>query len=290
MSETQTTDIEVSEPEIEALPEAGGLVTTSKEGIDDLLYLADNIDKVIAAQNKIRGAIMGLAQPGDWVLFGNDKEKAGKAELGFAGAMRIASTLGVNFTNWEAKKEAERDDLGEFYRWEFEVDASYRNRTIRVYGRASSRDKLLGKVGGVYRPLHDIDEGNIKMIARRAAMKEGTKVLFGLHHMDPEYIKKFGITLVSAGGYSFKSQETNVAETPNAVSVMVEEAILLKSGKSASGKPWTLYKITGTEGDVFHTFSATDLEVAHRAKAAGTPVTISFTVTEKGGKNITSIK
>src|SRR3990167_6591528 len=136
--------VDVLEPELEAGPEASGLVVTSKTAVEDTLYIADNIEKLIDAQNRIRAAVMKLAQPGDWVLFG-EKEK-GKAEIGFAGAMRIGSVLGVNFTNWEAKKEIGRDEIGEWYRWEFEADVSSRGRNVRVYGRASSRDKFLGKV------------------------------------------------------------------------------------------------------------------------------------------------
>src|SRR3990167_6388696 len=167
-------DIEAVEPEIESENEETGLVRTTKEGIDSMLALADNIDRLIEAQNKIRTAVMKLAQPGDWVLFGKEGE-GGKAEIGFAGCMRIASTLGVNFTNWTHSKELNRDEIGEYYRHEYECDVSYRGRLVRVFGRASSRDKFLGKVKGEYRPLSEIDEGNIKMIARRAAMKEGTR-------------------------------------------------------------------------------------------------------------------
>lgn len=198
-----TKDLEVVEDEIEAGPEAGGLVSAGvNAGVADQLYLAENINKMIDAQNRIRIAILGLAQPGDWVIFGGKDTQ--KAEIGFAGSARIASTLGISFTNWTGIKQTGTDEKGEWYRWEFECDASMGKRMVRVYGRAGSRDKFFGKKDGEFKPLHDVDEGNVKMAARRAAMKEGTKVICGLHHMDPEFLISKGVKLTSAGGYEFK--------------------------------------------------------------------------------------
>ena len=280
-------EIETLDQEIEALPEAGGQRDTgnSQQAITDMLFLADNIDKMIEAQNKIRSAVLKLAQPGDWVLFGNGE--ASKAEIGFAGAMRIGSTLGVSFTNWDSKKETGHDTIGSWYRWECECDVSYKGRLCRVYGRASSRDKFFGKEKGEYKELHEIDEGNIKIIARRSAMKEGVKVLFGLHHMDPEFIKKYGIKLSSAGGHTFKSQDKKADET-NALQDEVLSAEIAKEGEK-NGKKWKLHKIIIGNGTELFSWKDEDYQVALKAKALKMLVRISFTVTDKGGKQITAI-
>ena len=283
----QIEEIEPMEAEIEAENEETGLVKTTKESIDSMLALAENIDRLIDAQNKIRAAIMKLAQPGDWVMFGK-KGDGGKAEIGFAGCMRIASTLGVNLTNWTHSKELNRDEIGEYYRHEYECDVSYRGRLVRVFGRASSRDKFLGKVKGEYRPLSEIDEGNIKMIARRSAMKEGTKILFGLHHMDPTFVEKYGIKLENVAGYSFKSQEEQVDATA-ALVVVVADSVLHKEGKSASGRIWKLYKISSAEGDEFFTFSSIFHDTALKAKAQKLQASVSYKVDDKGSKKITAI-
>lgn len=212
------------ETELETDPSHGGVISTqTKTELEAVLYTAANIDKLVTAQKQIRMALLKLAQPGDWVLFKSEKEEGpGKAELGFAGAMRIGSTLGVDFTNWAASKQIETDKEGvSWYRWEFECDASYRGRVIRVYGRAGSRDKFFGKAYGQWKPIDEIDEGNIKMAGRRAAMKEGVKIHFGLHHMDPIELAKFGIKLENAAGHTFSSakptdssKETNLISEP----------------------------------------------------------------------------
>ena len=266
-------EIEPIDEVIETEPESGGLVSAGvNAGVADQLYLAENIHKMIEAQNKIRIAILGLAQPGDWVIFGKD-DKA-KAEIGFAGAARIASTLGISYTNWTASKEKGTDEKGEWYRWEFECDAVIGKRLIRVYGRAGSRDKFFGKQDGEYKALHDVDEGNIKQAARRAAMKEGTKVLCGLHHMDPEFLKTKGVKLSSASGYSFKGKEESAAEAETA-SVVVEN-VTVKQGTAKNGKTWTKYTVTDSEGVAYSTFSETMATEAKKAKESKTAVSITF--------------
>ncbi|HEA21471.1 MAG TPA: hypothetical protein ENH87_11185 [Pricia antarctica] len=251
--------------EIEPVPGESGLVSLpeDKKSVDDILFLADNIQRVIDAHNKIRMALLRLAQPGDWIVFSDDKDKSKeKAELGFAGAMRIGSTLGVNFTNWSSEKENGTDDNGEWYRWNFECDASYKSRIVRVYGRAASKDKFFGKAYGKFKPLHDIDEGNIKMAGRRGAMKEGIKVLFGLHRMNPTELEKFGVKLDRAGGHMFKGEkEQATAEVKNVI-VQIKDITRKVDPK---GK-WTLYIVKAMDGKDYTTF---DKKIADKAKEIG---------------------
>lgn len=275
MNETITKDVEVLNREIDTAPEAGGLVKASQENVEDIQYLAQNIEKIIEAQNKIRAAVLKLAMPGDWVLFDDT------AEIGFAGANRIASTLGVSFTDFEAVKEQGTDEIGDWYRWEFECNAIYRNRTIRVYGRAGSRDKFFGKAHGEFKRLHEIDEGNIKISARRAAMKEGVKCLFGLHHCDPEFLKKYGIKLESAGGHSFKSQGQQAAEAESAT-VQISNVTMKSGTNKTSGKPWTKYSVEDSEGVIYSTFSESMATEAKKSKESKGPANLTFKKSEYG--------
>jgi len=280
MSENKAiTEAEViEENEVETFPEATGVVGGAL-GIEDQLALAENIGKLVDAQNKIRMTLLRLAQSGDWVIFG-DGEKA-KAELNFAGAMRIGSTLGCSFTNWSAQKETGADEKGSWYRWDYECDAVFRGRSIRVYGRAASRDKFFGKAHGEYKALADVDEGNIRQAARRGAMKEGVKVLFGMHHMDPKELEKVGIKMDSATGVSFKSAETKSEEAQTAT-VAVQDVRVKK------GDNWTKYTIIDVEGVSYSTFSESFATVAKEAKASGKQVTITF-VRGKFGPEIKGI-
>lgn len=280
MSENKAiTEAEViDENEVETFPEATGVVGGAL-GIEDQLALAENIGKLVDAQNKIRMTLLRLAQSGDWVIFGDGDKR--KAELNFAGAMRIGSTLGCSFTNWSAQKETGADEKGSWYRWDYECDAMFRGRSIRVYGRASSRDKFFGKSHGEYKALADVDEGNIRQAARRGAMKEGVKVLFGMHHMDPNELEKNGVKMDSAMDVSFKSAETKSEETQTAT-VAVQDVRVKK------GDNWTKYTIIDVEGVSYSTFSETFATVAKEAKTSGKQVTITF-VKGKFGPEIKGI-
>lgn len=272
---------EVVEPEIETAPEAGGLIVSSEQGLQDIQFLADNIEKMVAAATRIRLVLLKLAQPGDWVLFRNKKKEAdpGKAEIGFAGANRIGSTLGVSFANWTAEKVTGRDDTGEWYRWEYQCDASHGKRCVRVFGRAGSRDVFFGKEDGKFKELQNVNEGNIKQAAMRAAKKEGVKDLFGLHHMDPKFLEANGIRLEDAGGYTFKNADDKAGET-EVVTVKIEE-VTQKSSKPGE-KAWTKYTLHDSEGVGYSTFDKKIAEEASKIKKTGVTATINFKKTQYG--------
>src|SRR3990167_463023 len=192
--------------------EAGAVVPMqSDDQLFSLEKMAQNADRMIAAKQKIWAACIKITKPEDWTVFSSQGKQ--KAELGHAGALRYAAFLGISFTNWTAQKESGMDEKGQWYRWDFECDAVFAGRTIRVYGRAGSRDKFFGKDHGSFKELHDVNEGDIKMAGRRNAMKEGVKVLMGLHHMDPAELEAAGLKMGNAGGYAFKSNDEKKAES-----------------------------------------------------------------------------
>lgn len=287
MNKDNNQEIEVfQDEEIDNVPVEGGLVNAPL--IDgDIIDLADTIVKRVEAAKKIRVALLNLAQSGDWVMFG-EGDKA-KANLGYAGSMRVASTLGVSFTNFTANKETWEDEIGKAYRWEFECDAVYRGQTIRVYGRASSRDKFFGKSHGEFKPLSNVDEGNVKIAARRAAMKEGVKALFGLHSMNPVELKQHGVILENAGGYSFKSKEE---QANSAAEIQEGEFDVLKITKkegTKNGKNWEMFTIWTDESTKFTTFSKSMAEEAKNAKDTSTKVKMSF-VKDNFGNTIKTLE
>lgn len=271
-------NLEVSTEEVpETMPEAGGLVSIAQDGVQDIVKLADSMPILIDAFNRIRTAILKLAQPGDWVMFESKKNKTAKAEIGFAGANRIGTILGVNYTDWTVKKEVGTDERGAWYRWEYECNASYKGRQIRVYGRAGTRDKFFGREDGADKKLENIKEDDIKIAAMRAAKKEGVRDLFGLHHMDPEYLKKQGVSLESAGGYAFKSNDDKAAEIE--VATCYVEEITMKKFKD--GKV-IKYVIKGSEGEAFETFSESFAKKAKEFKEMKKQVQIHFKKTQYG--------
>ncbi|HDQ88664.1 MAG TPA: hypothetical protein ENN92_00755 [candidate division WWE3 bacterium] len=214
---TESQDMEI----LETQPEINGEENKAMEevGISDkylahLDFVANNIDRFVTAKQKIWQAILKLAKPGDWVVFESEDKNSptGKRStvcLSGAGADRIASSIGISFANWKDRKELGKDEKGEWYRFWFEVDASFGGRTVRAMGRAGSRDKFFGIAHGQVKELSDIDESNIRMAAFHNAMKEGVKILLGVRNIPVEEFEKAGIQLAYARRYEFKEPTTN---------------------------------------------------------------------------------
>src|SRR3990167_7610033 len=258
---------------------AGVLVPVSgDEQLIALETMAKNADRMIAAKQKVWSVLLKVAKPGDWTVFEGQGKK--KAELGHGGAMRYAAFLGISFTNWSAAKEVGTDDKGNWYRWDYECDCIFAGRTIRVYGRAGSRDKFFGKAKGEFKELHDVNEGDIKIAARRSAMKEGVKTMLGLHHIPPEELEAAGVKMETAGGYSFKNDDQKKAES---VDVKTAKITVEKGTQKLTKNNKTIYTIHGTEGDKFDTWSKTDAETAKNvAMVVGVTVSIEYTTNEYG--------
>ena len=277
-------DLEVTEKEIDAGGESGTLVPVS--GDEQLLALeimAKNAERMIAAKQKIWAACIKITKPEDWTVFSSQGKQ--KAELGHAGALRYAAFLGISFTNWTALKDQGTDEKGLWYRWDFECDAVFAGRTIRVYGRAGSRDKFFGKDHGAFKEIHEINEGDIKMAARRNAMKEGVKVMMGLHHMDPAELEAAGLKMGSASGYAFKSDDEKKASSDEVqrITGKVEKV----TTKITSNKK-TIYIVHMAEGDKFDSWSETDAKVAKASIEDKKNITIEYT-TNQYGNNVKSL-
>jgi len=125
-------------------------------------------DTIIAAQT----------YPADWVSFG--KEDKEMMCLKSAAAERISNMFEIRFEEPKEKKELFIDAAGPGYRYIYSGCASHNNRRVFAIGVFSSRDQLLGKVGGEPRPLEEINENHIINAACNIWRGNCIKVLFGL--------------------------------------------------------------------------------------------------------------
>lgn len=177
---------EATEIDAEVVPEPGALALNQE--FEGIIRLADRLDNIGKAKDKIRRFVLGRAYPGDWIRFGD------KCELGGPGAERVASDLGVSFRNWRDWKDSGGDENGKWYTWWYETDAECQGRVLqKVQGRASSRDKFFGYENGAWKLLADCREADIRTAARRCAMKEGTKLMFGLRAIPWDHAEALGL-------------------------------------------------------------------------------------------------
>ena len=139
-------------------------------------------------QRAMRTIMVKATYPNDWNIQGET------ACLSSAGAERIASTLG-DFEWHEvrpASKEEINDKHGLGYTWTYYYRVTWRGRSVDAVGHYSSRDQFLGKVGGEFRDIADINEANIMRAARHIAIGEGIKQILGLRGMPVALMPQFG--------------------------------------------------------------------------------------------------
>jgi hypothetical protein len=243
--------------------------------------VAANAEKMFEAKKKIWRLILNIAKPGDWMVFASKDRR--KASIGYAGALRIASMIGISFVDWSKEKETGRDDKGEWYRYDMECTAVLGNRKVRVYGRAGSRDKFFGTISGEFKELYQINEGDVRMAAWHNVQKEGVRALLGLHAIPPEELEAAGVKLDTAGSYAFKSKDEKAAETQ--VAKIKVGSITSRDGKSAKGA-WTKYTIKSVTGEGYSTFSKTVAEEAKKAQDLGLAVNINYNISDFGNEII----
>jgi hypothetical protein len=276
-----------------------------------IIRLAQHSEELGKAFDKLRKFVLARALPGDWVRFGSDG-KPGYLELSGAGSFRIASVLGISWTNWKSWKEQGTDPKGEWITWWYQCDAYFGARKIEcIQGRAGSRDKFFGYTSEAgWKELSDVRETDIQVAARRNAMKEGVKVMLGLLHIPEEAAASLGLPLHVVRGHTFvskgqppaaasggseapKGESKESAQAPAAehqkTTITIKD-VTVKSGKTGNTS-WNRFCIISDNDARFTTFDANLAQTAKDAKAGGSQIEIEFTTGQYGNevKNLRSL-
>lgn len=117
----------------------------------------------------------------DWTVQG-EGDKA-KACLSSAGAERISRNFPIRFRDIVLKREDISDTIGKGYRYLCTGYADLYDRTVYAEGSYSTRDEFLGKAHGEWRPVEDINEGDVRSAAHHIFMGNAVKQLLGLRGM-----------------------------------------------------------------------------------------------------------
>lgn len=163
------------------------------------LITADDIrraDMAVAGLNKIKAISLKLTNKSDWAVFN------GKPCLQNTGCMKIAGLWGVSFLDPKITETRRQDDKGEYVEFSCEGKADFRGRIVTDFGTASTRDKLLGSVGGALRPLSDVDLPSVKKMAVTNWQSRILKKILGLS-FEMDDLEQAGIKL--KGGVSYAS-------------------------------------------------------------------------------------
>lgn len=277
-------------------PEADLEVVDQADIFDEVIAAANKLEAYAKAQDQILNIIVKRTFAGDWVS--HTKESASEAErtanLGAAGAERIANFLGVQEANWQEYPKEWSEDR-KHYSYAYSADFTFRGITRHAVGRAGTRDKFFS--GG--KAMEDINEDDIRVAAFRECFKKGVTRLFGLRNIPLTKLGTLGydIALVKRVDYADKGKQIKKDELKPAASGLVEKTIMVislekfegvtkdkpdgKGGIIKGGKPWVRFDVTDKEGIKYTVFGAGDskrIGVLAERQEDQKPVKIGFKV------------
>lgn len=189
------TSVEIMEPMqvMETGTRSTGLLDTSA---DNIMYMADKADKMIAAMNKIMSAALKITSEHDWTLIG------GKPYLQESGAAKVARLFGISWKIGEPKIECDTEGYKTFtYKGRFEM----RGQFIECEGSRSMKDDFFGGKPDARKSVDEISERNVRQAAYTNCINNGIKrIIPGLRGIDVKTLEEAGIDTRKVKGYIFK--------------------------------------------------------------------------------------
>ncbi len=234
---------------------------------DAVISAASKLESYAKAQDTILNLIVKRTFAGDWVC--HDKESTPleqrKANLGGAGAERIAVFLGINEKNWVEFPKEWSDDRKHF-RFKWEADFTFRGLTRHAVGIASSQDKFFGFEHGQWKPIEDVREDDVKIAAYNECVKRGIVRLTGIRNIPLLKLKELGydLSLVRFANFQDRGKQVKTDELKPGEGGLIPKTIQIarlekKEGTTkATGKPWTRWDVFDKEGIKYSLFGGAD--------------------------------
>jgi len=166
-----------------------------------LIMLEKKAGIAIRMKQAVETIMVSQTYPQDWTIQGQG-DKA-RACLSSAGAERIGRHFPIRYRNVAWKKEEWQDSHGKAYRYVYSGYADMYDREVYAEGSYSTRDEFLGKANKQWRPLEDINEGDIRSAAMHIFQGNAIKELLGLRGIpQAEFERIMGRTGQNAGAAS----------------------------------------------------------------------------------------
>lgn len=220
--------------------ESNQIIAVSNHETPELVTSDKSVEMIIAEAEKrveIMKRILGVAvkrtNQTDWI------DQQGKPYLGASGCEKVAPLFGVKMESVINQREEREDDKGKYYIYTFQARFWWKAGDIEAIGTCSSRDKFFawdksaegGK--GAYKPLHDVDETNIKKAAYSNLIVNGVTRVLGIRSLTWDDLAAFNITKEGVAKVEYNKGATS---DPSLVGLISEaqckrfHAIASKSG------------------------------------------------------------
>lgn len=191
----ENTTIDIMEPMqvMDSSSQNTSLLDTSS---DNIMYLAEKADKMIAAMNKIMSAALRITSEHDWTLIG------GKPYLQESGATKVARLFGISWQIGNPKIECDSEGYKTFtYKGRFEM----RGQFIECEGSRSMKDDFFGGKPDARKSVDEISERNVRQAAYTNCINNGIKrIIPGLRGIDVKTLSDAGLDTGKINGYTFK--------------------------------------------------------------------------------------
>lgn len=259
---------------------------------DAMIALAERLEAMGAAMDRIQRFILSRALTGDFVKF-RGTDGSWTMELGSAGAERIARDLNISFLNSKMEKVSGTDSHGAYYAWECTCDAAIiqNGREVRkitgIKGVASTRNKFFGYANGEWKPVEDIKDSDLQQAARRAAMKEATRTMLGLRRLQEADCERLGLDMSKVKGVEFASGGQSAAAKEQAAEGLTT-VVKVKSTKSVTRGQYQITEVYAADGHKYDTIdkNGSFMATANKAIEGAVPVAIRYNIHPQYGRQI----
>jgi len=188
MEENNVTDVTVTKQEEMPLIARDGMLITPE--------VIKRAEQQVEGIKKIKIISIKVTNESDWVMM-EDKPCTQNS-----GNMKIAALWGVSFLKPTITEERRNDDKGEYVEFTTSGSGEFKGRTASDIGTASTRDPLLGKKGGVFRPLSEVDLQDIKKASLTNWQSRVLKKILGLS-FEISDLEKAGLDVKKIKGHKF---------------------------------------------------------------------------------------
>lgn len=168
---------------------------------DSMLLTEEKIKQAemqITGIKRIKNLSIQVTDEHDWAIF------EGKPSTQNSGNMKIAQLWGVSFLNPKIEEIRRSDTKGEYIEFTVSGYAEWNGRQVHDIGTFSTRDPLLGRVKGEYRPLCDVDLQDVKKAAISNWQSRILRKILGLS-FNLDDLKKAGLDVDKIRGTKFAS-------------------------------------------------------------------------------------
>jgi hypothetical protein len=186
-------------------------VDSSTAKVIDFDHLVNLAEQRLEFQKKIIPIALKITNPSDWT------NQSGKPWPSGSAVEKIRNLFGISIIDIKEKREDLEGQSG--YLYTYSGTFKFANTQIDAIGTCSSKDQFFAKTKKGYRPVEEIDQGNIKKAAYTNMMVNGITRILGMRNLTWSQLEQAAVDIKQipkveyTGG--FDKTEASAMRKPN---------------------------------------------------------------------------